>query len=69
MRLYINDVAVRDGFQIEPRFIPTASKVELIDHLSRTGLLKGNVQEQGSRRNHDELYLDKLELYISEACK
>jgi len=38
MRLYINDVAVRDGFQIEPRFIPTPTKVELIDHLSRTGL-------------------------------
>ncbi len=40
MRLYINDVAVRDGFQIEPRFIPTKTKVELIDHLSRTGLHK-----------------------------
>ena len=38
MRLYINDVAVRDGFQIEPVFIPTATKVELLDHLSRTGL-------------------------------
>ena len=40
MRLYINDVAVRDGFQIEPRFVPTPTKVELIDHLSRTGLHK-----------------------------
>ena len=40
MRLYINDVAVRDGFQIEKRFIPTATKVELIDQLSRTGLHK-----------------------------
>jgi len=38
MRLYINDVAVRDGFQIEPRFIPTATKVALVDELSRTGL-------------------------------
>jgi len=43
MRLYINDVAVRDGFQIEPRFVPTATKVELIDHLSRTGLHKVEV--------------------------
>src|SRR6516225_6217549 len=40
MRLYINDVAVRDGFQIEKAFVPTATKVELINQLSRTGLHK-----------------------------
>jgi hydroxymethylglutaryl-CoA lyase len=40
MRLYINDVAVRDGFQIEKIFVPTATKVELINQLSRTGLHK-----------------------------
>ncbi|QJR16936.1 hydroxymethylglutaryl-CoA lyase [Usitatibacter palustris] len=40
MRLYINDVAVRDGFQIEKTFIPTKTKVEVIDQLSRTGLHK-----------------------------
>jgi hydroxymethylglutaryl-CoA lyase len=40
MRLYINDVAVRDGFQIEKQFIPTATKVELVNQLSRTGLHK-----------------------------
>jgi hydroxymethylglutaryl-CoA lyase len=40
MRLYINDVAVRDGFQIEKVFIPTATKAELVNHLSRTGLHK-----------------------------
>ena len=40
MRLYINDVAVRDGFQIEKRFIPTATKVEVVNQLSRTGLHK-----------------------------
>ena len=38
MRLYVNDVAVRDGFQIEKNFVPTATKVELINQLSRTGL-------------------------------
>jgi hydroxymethylglutaryl-CoA lyase len=38
MRLYVNDVAVRDGFQIEKHFVPTATKVELINQLSRTGL-------------------------------
>jgi hydroxymethylglutaryl-CoA lyase len=40
MRLYINDVAVRDGFQIEKVFVPTATKVELVNQLSRTGLHK-----------------------------
>ncbi|HZZ92620.1 MAG TPA: hydroxymethylglutaryl-CoA lyase [Usitatibacter sp.] len=40
MRLYINDVAVRDGFQIEKQFVPTATKVELVNQLSRTGLHK-----------------------------
>jgi len=40
MRIYVNDVAVRDGFQIERRFIPTETKVEVINQLSRTGLHK-----------------------------
>jgi hydroxymethylglutaryl-CoA lyase len=40
MRLYINDVAVRDGFQIERQFVPTATKIELVNQLSRTGLHK-----------------------------
>jgi hydroxymethylglutaryl-CoA lyase len=40
MRLYINDVAVRDGFQIEKVFIPTATKVGLVNQLSRTGVHK-----------------------------
>ncbi len=39
-RLAIHDVAVRDGFQIEPVFVPTDDKVALIDALSRTGLAK-----------------------------
>ena len=40
MRLYINDVAVRDGFQMEKTFVPTSTKVALIDRLSRTGLAR-----------------------------
>lgn len=40
MRIYVNDVAVRDGFQIEKTFVPTATKVELINQLSRTGVHK-----------------------------
>lgn len=39
-RLYIQEVSVRDGFQIEPRFVPTEQKIELINALSRTGLAK-----------------------------
>lgn len=39
-RLFIQDVAVRDGFQIEPRFVATQDKIALIDRLSRTGLSK-----------------------------
>ena len=39
-RVYIQDVAMRDGFQIEPEFIPTSEKIGLIDTLSRTGLAK-----------------------------
>ena len=34
----IREVGPRDGFQNEPEVIPTASKIELIDALARTGL-------------------------------
>ena len=36
-RLYFNEVATRDGFQNESRFIPTEDKIALIDRLSRLG--------------------------------
>ncbi len=39
-RLYLNEVATRDGFQMEGRFIPTDAKVALIDRLSRLGYAK-----------------------------
>ena len=39
-RVFINEVAVRDGFQSEPGFIPTAHKIRLIDRLSETGLAR-----------------------------
>ncbi|UUD64543.1 hydroxymethylglutaryl-CoA lyase [Pseudomonas seleniipraecipitans] len=39
-RLYIQDVATRDGFQIEAAFVPTEDKIALIDTLSQTGLAK-----------------------------
>lgn len=39
-RVEINDVAVRDGFQSEPAFVPTADKIALINRLSHTGLAK-----------------------------
>ncbi|HZV50559.1 MAG TPA: hydroxymethylglutaryl-CoA lyase [Candidatus Dormibacteraeota bacterium] len=34
----IREVGPRDGFQMEPSFIPTERKVEVIDALARTGL-------------------------------
>ena len=40
IRLTINEVATRDGFQMEQRFIPTADKVALIDRLSDLGYAK-----------------------------
>ena len=39
-KLFIQDVAVRDGFQIESQFIPTEQKIHLINSLSHTGLAK-----------------------------
>ncbi len=39
-RIYFNEVATRDGFQIEPTFIPTDVKVALIDELSLCGYAK-----------------------------
>lgn len=39
-RIFINDVAVRDGFQIEKTVISTETKVALIDALSATGIAK-----------------------------
>jgi hydroxymethylglutaryl-CoA lyase len=39
-RIYINDVAVRDGFQIEKNIISTETKIALIDALSGAGINK-----------------------------
>lgn len=39
-RIYFNDVVTRDGFQIEPNFIPTDDKIKLIDDLSQCGFAK-----------------------------
>ena len=39
-RVFINEVAPRDGFQIERDFVPTADKIALIDDLSPLGFAK-----------------------------
>ena len=39
-RIHFNEVVTRDGFQIEPRFIPTEGKIALIDALSECGYAK-----------------------------
>ncbi|NYT21978.1 hydroxymethylglutaryl-CoA lyase [Alcaligenaceae bacterium] len=39
-RVHIHDVAMRDGLQIEPIFVPTEQKIALINALGHTGLSK-----------------------------
>jgi len=39
-RVFIHEVAPRDGFQMEARFIPTDRKIAFINLLARTGLTK-----------------------------
>jgi hydroxymethylglutaryl-CoA lyase len=39
-RVYIQEVATRDGFQNEARFVDTEAKIALIDHLSACGYAK-----------------------------
>ncbi len=39
-KINVNDVGVRDGFQIEKNFIPTETKIAIIDQLTTTGLAK-----------------------------
>jgi hydroxymethylglutaryl-CoA lyase len=39
-RIHIQEVATRDGFQIEPVFIPTEAKIDLINALSCAGYAK-----------------------------
>ncbi len=39
-RIYIQEVVTRDGFQAEPRFIPTEDKIRLITRLSHAGYAK-----------------------------
>ncbi|MEJ1171119.1 hydroxymethylglutaryl-CoA lyase [Variovorax sp. CCNWLW235] len=39
-RLFINEVATRDGFQMESRFIPPDDKIALVDRLGTLGYAK-----------------------------
>lgn len=39
-RLFIHEVATRDGFQMESRFVPTEDKIALVDRLSGLGYAK-----------------------------
>ncbi|MDM0052869.1 hydroxymethylglutaryl-CoA lyase [Variovorax sp. J22R115] len=49
-RLFINEVATRDGFQMEPHFIPTDDKIALIDRLCTLGYSKIEVTSFTSPR-------------------
>ena len=37
-RVTLCEVGTRDGFQIEPEFIPTEQKIEVVDRLSEAGV-------------------------------
>ena len=39
-RIFMQEVGMRDGLQVEPVFVPTADKVALVDALSATGMAK-----------------------------
>ena len=39
-RIYFNEVVTRDGFQMEPEFVPTDAKIELVNSLSQCGYAK-----------------------------
>jgi hydroxymethylglutaryl-CoA lyase len=39
-RIHFNEVVTRDGFQMEPEFVPTDAKIALIDALSQCGYAK-----------------------------
>jgi hydroxymethylglutaryl-CoA lyase len=39
-RIFFNEVVTRDGFQMEPDFVPTDAKVALLDELSACGYAK-----------------------------
>lgn len=49
-RLFVNEVAPRDGFQNESTFIPTEEKIAVINALSRCGLAKIEVTSFTSPR-------------------
>jgi hydroxymethylglutaryl-CoA lyase len=49
-RLYIQEVAPRDGFQNEAMFVPTERKIEIIDALSECGFAKIEVTSFTSPR-------------------
>ena len=49
-RIFFNEVVTRDGFQIEPGFIATDAKVQLVDALSGCGYAKIEVTSFTSPR-------------------
>src|SRR6476661_32089 len=49
-RIFFNEVVTRDGFQIEPGFVPTDAKVALVDALSQCGFAKIEVTSFTSAR-------------------
>ena len=55
-RILFNELVTRDGFQNEPMFVPTDTKVALIDGLSRCGYAKIEVTSFTSPKAIPMLY-------------
>ncbi|OOG36589.1 hydroxymethylglutaryl-CoA lyase [Polaromonas sp. A23] len=49
-RIYFHEVVTRDGFQIEPEFVPTDQKIALVNALSECGFAKIEVTSFTSAR-------------------
>jgi isopropylmalate/homocitrate/citramalate synthase len=50
-RLFVNEVAPRDGLQMEKRFVPTHEKISFVDALSDCGFAKIEVTSFASARD------------------
>ena len=73
-RIFFNEVATRDGFQIEADFIPTKTKIALVDALSECGYAKIEVTSFTSPkaipmlRDADRVEKQALELFQKEVA-
>ena len=63
-RIYIKEVGPRDGLQIEKTFVPTATKIEMIDRLSQCGF----ADIQSAAFVHPKAVPNMADKYIPICC-